>query len=109
MNATNCDRYGCTIGGQQITYDKLRHYVCDECGGQVTHSFTWDESTEATIDRVACAACGCVEIVSERRYLEQISEGWEVEQGLPDALRALLAQGGPQCQSATESIAVLYG
>ena len=111
MKATNCDRYGCTISGRRITYDALRRYVCDECGGAITHRFTWDEQTKATVDSVACAACGGDELITETRYAEQISDGWEVEQGLPAHLRELLEtdRGGTKCQSATEATDDLFG
>jgi len=108
VKATNCDRYGCTINGRRITYDALRRYVCDECGGAITHRFTWDEQTEATVDRVACAACGGEELITESRYLEQISDGWEVLDGLPDALKAQI-EGDRPCQSKTETIDDLTG
>ena len=89
MKATNCDRYGCTISGRRITYDALRRYVCDECGGAITHRFTWDEQTEATVDRVACAACGGDELITETRYAEQVSDAIEVLAALPAQFRAL--------------------
>lgn len=107
MRATDCDRYGATVHGQRITYDALtRRYICNECGGRIAHRFT--RENDRTVDSVACAACGCEEFVSERRYLEQIAEGWEVERGLPEAIRNLL-QGGHKCLSATEAIADLFG
>lgn len=108
MKATSCTRTGCTIGHKQITYDALsRYYVCDECGGRPIHRIVRDG--DQTVDCVACGACGCEELVSERRYLEQIAEGWEVEAGLPEPLRVLIKKGEPRCQSATEAVAALYG
>lgn len=103
MKATDCGRYGCTVNGRRIAYDALRRYVCNDCGGTMSHRFTWDAETETTVDSVACAACGCEEMISERRYLEQISDGWEAEQGLPPAIRALM-KGDGRCQSRTETI-----
>ena len=105
MKATDLGRYGCTLNGRRITYGSLRHYVCNDCGGGVTHRF-------APVDSVACARCGGEDIISERRYLEQISDGWEVEMGLPDNLRELVRQQRGQtdrCQSATEAIDDLFG
>lgn len=88
MNATNCDRYGCTINGQRITYATLtRRYVCNECGGGIAHQIA--RENDQTVDRVACARCGCDEFVSEQRYLEQCAEGAEVLMTLPPEFRAL--------------------
>jgi len=102
MKAKNCVRDGCTVNGKQITYQTLcARYVCNECGGAIVHGFARD-------DFVHCGRCGCDEIVSERRYLEQIAEGWEVLEGLPEALHTLL-KGEPQCLSATEAVADLFG
>jgi len=100
MKAENCDRYGCTIAGRRVKYSALRHYVCDECGGAITHRFTQES------DSVACAACGSENLISESRYLQQISEGWEVLRGLPPHLRALVEQEKEtdRCQSETEAI-----
>lgn len=108
MIATDLDRYGCTVGGKRITYGSLRRYVCNDCGGAITHRFTWDDETETTVESVACAACGCLEMITERRYLEQISDGWEVLAGLPEQLRAQMKEMG-QCQSKTETIDDLTG
>ena len=111
MKAADLDRYGCTLNGRRITYGSLRNYVCNECGGAAGHRFVPTESGK-TVDKVACARCGCEDIISERLYLEQISDGWEVELGLPDNLRELVRQQRGQtdrCQSAIEAIDDLFG
>lgn len=107
MKAENCTRYGFEINGQPKRYGDLRHYVCNQCGGNVTHSFVRVDGQQ--VDRVACPRCGCEEFVTERTYQQQISDGWEVLQGLPDHLRTLLEGGQRQCLSATEAAADLFG
>jgi len=109
MRATDCDRYGFTLNGTRHTYGDLRHYVCNECGGAMMHLMPWNAEEERNEDRVGCAACGCEEMISERRYLEQETDGWEVMRGLPEHLRALMQGGQPRCLSATEAIADLFG
>jgi len=103
VKAENCDRYGCTLGGRRITYGKLRHYVCDECGGAVTHRFTQEG------DSVACARCGSAEIISESRYLQQISDAAEVMAFLPPQFRALYVDQEPELIGAQQSIDDLFG
>ena len=107
MKAANLTRYTFDLGGRTLGYSALRRYVCNDCGGTVSHRFTWDAETETTVDSIACAACGCEEMVTERTYLEQISDGWEVMDGLPEALRAKI-EGDRQCQSATEATDDLF-
>lgn len=103
MRATDLDRYGCILGGRKITYQRLlRYYVCNECGGRITHTFVDG-------DRVQCGACGGEDFVSEHAYEMQIVDGFEVMQGLPESLRALVEpERETQCQSATEAVAALF-
>jgi len=108
VKATNCDRYGCTISGRRITYDALRRYVCDECGGAITHRFTWDEQTKATVDRVACAACGGDELITETRYAEQVSDAIEVMAALPPQFRALYLEPETDQVDAQQAIDELF-
>jgi DNA-directed RNA polymerase subunit RPC12/RpoP len=96
MKPTNCGRYTFELGGRAVKYDALRNYVCNECGGAVTHSFP------GGADRVACAKCGGEDIITESRYMQQIAEGWEVMAGLPEYLQEQM-KGQAECQSATEA------
>jgi len=90
MKPTNCDRYGFTLGVKRHTYADLRHYVCNECGGGVTHRAVWDVEADKSVDKVACAQCGAEDLITESKYLRQISEAWEVESTLPEPYRTLL-------------------
>ena len=108
MKATNLTRYGFNLGARTLAYSALNHYVCNECGGAMTHRFTRDAETETTVDSVACPSCGCEDMISEHQYLGQISDGWEVEQGLPPEIRELM-KGDRQCQSRIEATDDLTG
>ena len=108
MKPSNLTRYTFDLNQRTFPYAHLSNYVCDECGGAIVHRFIWDEDTETTVDSIACGRCGCEEIISEHRYLEQISDGWEVEQGLPPAIKALM-KGDRQCQSRIETTDDLTG
>jgi len=89
MKAANLTRYTFDLGGRTLGYSALRRYVCNDCGGTVSHRFTWDAETETTVDSIACAACGCEEMVTESRYLEEMADGAEVLAALPAQFRAL--------------------
>ena len=102
MKPTNLNRNGFTLNGRHHTYGDLRRYVCNECGGGVVHKAAWNEAEDRSEDKVACARCGCEDIISESKYLEQIADGWEAERGLPEPLRKLL-RGESECQSATDA------
>ena len=107
MKPSNLTRLTFNLSTRTLPYARLRDYVCNNCGGGMAHKFVWDEEAQATVDKVECGACGGDDLVSERHYLEQISDGWEVAQGLPPALQALM-KGSTQCQSATEAIDDLF-
>jgi DNA-directed RNA polymerase subunit RPC12/RpoP len=68
VKPTNLTRYTFDLGGETHNYSALRHYVCSECGGGVAHSFVGG-------DHVACGRCGGEDIISERKYLQQVSDG----------------------------------
>jgi DNA-directed RNA polymerase subunit RPC12/RpoP len=106
MKATDLDRYGCTLGGRRIAYDALRYYVCEACGGAITHRVVRED--DHTEERVACAACGGEEIISESKYLRQIAEGHEVLQSLPPELRVLIESEREQV-TAEQAIEDLFG
>jgi len=110
MEATNLDRYGCTVGERRITYGQLKSYVCNDCGGRAVHGFTYDPDTGETVDRVNCGTCGGTDIIHEMTFAQQQAEADEVLTGLPPMLRALIApeMEGVRCHSRTEAIADLF-
>ena len=109
MEATDLDRYGLTVGGRRITYDGLKHYLCNDCGGCIVHKFRWNGET--TVDEVCCGICGGTDIVHEATFQRQVTEADEVLAGLPPALRALIAPETEEskCHSGIEAIADLFG
>ena len=71
MIATDFTRDGCTLGSRFIDYTTLkRHYVCNECGGQIVHKFN------ATGDRAECSQCGEQDFISQRQYDRECVEAW---------------------------------
>ncbi len=70
MKATNCTRYTFDLGERTLKYSALRHYVCNECGGRIGHTFVGG-------DHIACMRCGCEDIISESLYLRQKAEAIE--------------------------------
>ena len=104
MKATNLTRYGCTLGGRYITYDRLtRYYVCNECGGKIVHSFLG-------ADRVFCGECGGLDFVSETAYIHQVADGFEVLESLPPEFRALyVGESDEPMISAEQAIKELFG
>lgn len=100
-----------TVNSKEMTYQTFtRRYVCNQCGGGLTEHHSQNPQTGEWVNWVQCGNCGeRADFVTERRYEEQIAEGYEVLQGLPAELRGLLAPKEEQCQSATEAIGDLYG
>ncbi len=88
MKATNCGRYTFELGGEKLNYSALRRYVCNQCGGAVTHSFL------GGVDRVACARCGNDDIISESKYLQRRSDSMEARYSLPPKVRTFYEQKG---------------
>ena len=108
MIPADLDRYGCTLNGRRLTYAELtRHYVCDECGGRLVHSFV-RAPDGGTTDRVFCGECGGEDVVSQRQYDQQVADGHEVLRSLPDDLRALLEPEREQV-NAEQAIEDLFG
>jgi len=108
VRPADLDRYGCTLGARRITYDALRHYVCEACGGAITHRIV--RADDRTVDRVACAACGGEDIISEQRYQQQVAEGYEVLRSLPPEFRALYVEETDEPPvDAKRAIADLWG
>jgi len=92
MRAERCDRYGFELDGRRVNYSALRHYACAVCGGAVQHVAVWDEGQDKSVDRVACAACGSVEFVSEASYARRRSKSMEAKYSLPHKVRKFYEQ-----------------
>lgn len=102
-------RYGCIIGGRQVSWAKLgRSYVCNGCGGRIAHRFQFNQETGETEDSAACGDCGGGDFVTETTYYQQITDAKEVMDGLPPHLAALLKGETERWQSRTDPIADLF-
>ncbi len=86
MIASDFTRDDCQVGKRRISYAKLtREYVCNECGGRLVEAYgdnTW---------LVRCGRCKASDFIHELAYKRAENEGDEVLDGLPENLRALLA------------------
>lgn len=94
MKATNCSRYTFDLGGEKLKYSALRRYVCNDCGGQVTHRAVWNDAEKRSEDRVACARCGSIDIISESARLRRTSQTLEARYSLPPKVRKFYEQRG---------------
>jgi hypothetical protein len=84
MLATDFGRNDCLVGNKRVSYEKLqREYRCNECGGKLTLKFksSWC---------ILCAACGSNDFIHEYKMQQQECDAYEVIDGLPPELAALL-------------------
>ena len=101
MKATDFTRDDCIVGRRRVQYKTLsRFYLCNECGCGIVIRY-------ADGYYAICGNCGGQDFVSDTTFTQQTIDAWEVRQGLPAHLRALLDDDEPV--TVGEAIADLYG